>query len=163
MTRLSLLVVAAAVLAIAVAAPAQARIVPGKGMAGIRIGMTQAQVTAVLGQPDSSKTVSDDFGPSLRLRYASHGGLRLILRENVSGEQELFQVLTKGRVERTKRGVGVGTRERRLRRRLRGEHCETISGYRSCTIGQFVAGRIVTDFRIRRHRVVSVVVGRVVD
>ena len=55
------------------------------------------------------------------------------------------------------------TGARRLRRRLNGERCETISGYRSCTIGRFVVGRIVTDFRIRNRHVVSVVVGRVVD
>jgi hypothetical protein len=162
MTRL--LAFSAALLALAVVAtPAGARIVPGKGMAGVRVGMTEAQVKAVLGTPSSSKTISDDFGPALRLRYSSHGGLRLTLRDDGSGTNVLFQIFTRGTVERTKRGVGVGTRERRLRRRLKGEKCETISGYRSCTIGSFTAGQIVTDFRIRRHRVVSVVVGRVVD
>jgi hypothetical protein len=59
--------------------------------------------------------------------------------------------------------VGVGSSERRLRRRLKGERCQTVSGYRSCSIGAFEPGRVVTDFRIRRRHVVSVVVGRVVD
>jgi len=132
-------------------------------MAGVTIGMTEAQVQSVLGAPASRRVVNDDFGPSLRLRYATRGGLRMILRQNASGEYELFQILTRGRVERTKQGIGVGSRERRLRRRLKGESCETISGFRSCTIGSFELGEIVTDFRIRRKRVTSVVVGRVVD
>ena len=155
---------ALAVVAVLLAAPAaEARIVPGKGMAGVRIGMTEAQVQSVLGAPASRRIVSDDFGPSLRLRYTSRGGLRMILRRNADNEYELFQLLTRGTVERTKQGIGVGSTERRLRRRLKGEACETISGFRSCTIGSFEVGEIVTDFRIRRRRVTSVVVGRVVD
>src|SRR3712207_5859832 len=110
------LVPAAAVALLLLAAPAaQARIVPGKGMAGVTIGMTEAQVQSVLGAPASRRVVNDDFGPSLRLRYATRGGLRMILRQNASGEYELFQILTRGRVERTKQGIGVGSRERRLR------------------------------------------------
>ena len=161
MTRLVL--VLAAVVVLATAAPATARVVPGEGMAGVRVGMLEAEVIEVLGEPDRRRTVSDDFGPSLRLRYAAHGGLRLILRENGDGDEELFQIRTAGRVERTKEGVGVGTGERRLRRRLKGEHCESISGYRTCTIGSSTVGHVVTDFGIRRRHVAWVTVGRVVD
>jgi hypothetical protein len=161
MTRLVL--VAAALATLAAANPAQAKVVPGKGMAGVRIGMLEDAVVAKLGKPDSRRTVSDDFGPHLRLRYASHGGLRLVLRENEDGDMELFQIRTAGTKERTKEGVGVGSSERQLKRRLEGERCETISGHRSCTLGSFLIGRVVTDFVIRSKHVVSVTVGRVVD
>ena len=154
---------AAVLLVLAAAAPAQARIVPGEGMAGVEIGMIEADVIDTLGKPDARRTVSDDFGPHLRLRYASHGGLRLILRENADGDMELFQIRTNGARERTQEGIGVGSPERRLRRKLKGERCETISGHRSCTLGSFLIGRVVTDFVIRQKRVVSVTVGRVVD
>jgi hypothetical protein len=159
-TRLLVLTIA---LVLAAAAPAAARIIPGVGIGGVTIGMTEAAVVDLLGDPDGRRIVDDDFGPSLRLRYDSEGGLRLILRENLVGVYEVFQVRTSGPVERTVEDVGVGTSERKLRRRLKGEHCETISGFRSCSIGSFTIGRVVTDFRIRRHHVTSVVVGRVVD
>ncbi len=154
---------AAALIALAAAAPPQARIVPGEGMAGVEVGMLEGTVIERLGKPDARRTASDDFGPHLRLRYASHGGLRLILRENADGDMELFQIRTEGAKEHTKEGIGVGSRERRLRRKLKGERCETISGHRSCTLGSFLIGRVVTGFVIRHKRVVSVTVGRVVD
>src|SRR5215212_863989 len=116
MNRFAVLVVALA--ALAAATTAQARVVPGKGMAGVRLGMLEPQVIAALGVPDGRRTAPDDFGVSLRLRYASHGGLRLILRDNGEGGMELFQIRTSGTSERTRQGIGVGSSERRLRRRL---------------------------------------------
>jgi hypothetical protein len=162
MTRLATLT--ALLLALALAPAADARIVPGKGMAGITMGMTEAQVKAVLGAPDSRKTLSDDFGPYLRLRYTSHGGLRLTMRDDASGAPVLFSVTTEGKAERTKEGIGVGSSRKRLRAKLSGEKCERLGSFRHCSLGSFKVGRIVTDFRLNKQlRVVSVVVGRVVD
>jgi hypothetical protein len=163
MTRALLLAVALVALA---AAPAQGRIVLDQGMAGIRIGMSEEEIEGVLGEPDVRKVVTDDFGEHLRWKYRSHGGLRLTLRQNAESKYELFNIQTVGKVERTKEGIGVGSRERALRRRLSGEKCESWGrGFRTCTVGRETVGEIVTAFWIRgrERRVWLVMVGRIVD
>jgi hypothetical protein len=65
--------------------------------------------------------------------------------------------------ERTARGVGPGSTEAQLRARVAGVRCRTESGFRHCWVGRFLPGRVVTDFRIRRGRVASVLVGYVLD
>jgi hypothetical protein len=128
-----------------------------KGIAGARIGNTRAEVRAALGTPRTVKHGTNDFGSFTEFRYA--GGLRV----DFQGNTKVTSVTTTGRGDRTARGVGVGSSERSVRRRVAGVTCETTAGTRSCHTGDFLPGKRVTDFRIRHKRVTRVTVGIVID
>src|SRR3712207_5504117 len=102
---------------LALASPAAATIVVGKGMAGIAVGMKEVRVIEILGAPDSARTRSDDFGRHRQLTYSSQGGLRIVLRRGATGAYEVFSIRTRRGVERTSSGVGVGSSERSLKRK----------------------------------------------
>lgn len=144
----------AAVTALAGAAPAQARIVPNRGMAGVRLGMSQQRVLDILGDP------STDFTYRSGITTYAYEKLRLRVSFLPGGgdTNDVFMLFTNGRRERTKEGVGVGTGESTLRRRLHGEHCFSNSVGRFCTLGGGDEGAgPETSFAIgRRHRVKSV-------
>lgn len=128
-----------------------------KGIAGARVGNTQAQVKAALGNPAHTKTGSNDFGPYTEFIY--EGGLRVFFQ----GNHKVSSVVTFGRGDRTTRGVGVGSSEKTVKQKVPGVKCETIAGTRSCHTGQFTAGSRVTDFRIQSGKVTSVTIGDVLD
>jgi hypothetical protein len=138
-------------------APASATIRPQKGMAGLTLDMTQAQVKKVLGAP-SIERGKNDFGPFTIFRYR-----KLDLTAIFQGNKTLTTITTTGRRERTTRDVGVGSGERAVKLKVRGVKCETFSGIRSCHVGRFEPGRRVTDFVIRRGRVTRVTIGYVID
>jgi len=147
------------------AVPAGARIVPGTGMAGVAIGDCEASVRGKLGRPGSVTRRSDFAGPSSNWRYSKRG-LRVTFRSGASC-QAVTAISTDRGFERTAEGIGKGSRRTTLRARLRGERCRTYrvpEPVRSCTLGAFRPGRVVTDFRIdSRARVSSVLVGIVID
>jgi hypothetical protein len=152
-TRLAL-----ALAAFLLAAPvAGATIVPQQGMAGVRVGMTRAQVEAALGTPLRVVRGTNDFGRYTELRYPFR--VRVLLQGDVS----VTAVWTTGRRERTASGVGVGSTEAEVRAGVRGVRCETVGGFRSCSLGSFRPGARVTDFQLRAGRVVRVTVGLVID
>jgi hypothetical protein len=138
-------------------ASADAMIQVDRGIAGARLGNTRAEVRAALGTPSHITNGSNDFGPFTQFRYA--GGLTVTFQ----GRTHVTSVSTTGRGDRTARGVGVGSSERTVRRRVAGVKCETIAGSRSCHTHTFDPGRRVTDFVIRHKRVTRVTVGVVVD
>jgi hypothetical protein len=124
----------------------------------VRIGNTEAQVRAALGTPRSVQTGSNDFGGFKQLRY--RGGIRVLF----SGGDAVTLVSTTGLGDRTSRGVGVGSRERAVRRRVPGVRCRNVAGDRMCHTNEFEGGRRVTVFFIRPNRRVSRVdVGIVID
>ena len=59
--------------------------------------------------------------------------------------------------------MGVGSPESYVKSAVPGVTCKTEFGFRNCTLGQALVGRIVTAFRIVNGRVASVSVGRVID
>jgi hypothetical protein len=140
----------------AVAAVASAAIVPQRGIAGVRLEMTKAQVRAVLGAPRRAVHGSNEFGSFTVYRYR---GLRITFQ----GNRRVTDVFTTRPGERTARGVGVGSTEAQVRARVAGVRCRTESGFRHCFVGRFLPGRRVTDFRIKHGHVTSVDVGFVVD
>ena len=140
----------------AVAAVASAAIVPQRGIAGVRLEMTKAQVRAVLGAPRRAVHGSNEFGSFTVYRYR---GLRITFQ----GNRRVTDVFTTRPGERTARGVGVGSTEAQVRARVPGLRCRSETGLRHCFLGRFLAGRRVTDFRIKHGHVTSVDVGFVVD
>ena len=149
--------VAVALLAVlACAAVASAAIVPQRGIAGVRLAMTKAQVRATLGAPTSTTHGSNEFGSFTVYRY--HG-----LRVTFQGNRTVTDVFTTRTTERTARGVGVSSTEAQVRARVAGVRCRTEAGFRHCFVGRFLPGRRITDFRIKLGRVTSVDVGFVID
>lgn len=160
MRRLAVTLAALVLAGAAVAPAAQARIVPQRGMMGVRLGMTAAQVRARLGAPDS---VSYPSHPILRsFKLYRYGLTKIAIHRGRRGT--VFSFFTTSRRERTAKGVGVGSREATVRRHVRGVRCRTEFGLRHCWVGSFRPGRRVTDFAISRTgRVRAISLGFVID
>jgi hypothetical protein len=146
---------ATAALALPAAAPALVQI--DQGIAGARLGSTVAQVHAALGRPSRVSNGSNDFGRFRQETYA--GGIEVFYQ----GARTVTSVVTRGVGDRTAKGIGVGSGEAAVRAKVPGVRCETVSGSRSCHTHTFTAGRRVTDFFLRRGKVVRVTVGFVID
>ena len=154
-----LLPAAATAAALAVPASAGASIVPPQGMLGVKVGMTGAQIRARLGPPDRVRHPTGEItGRFTEYRY---GEVVVSLFDGATGQA--FNFVTRGKSARTVKGVGVGSPESYVKSAVPGVTCKTEFGFRNCTLGQALAGRIVTAFRIVNGRVASVSVGRVID
>ena len=110
----------------------------------------------MLGKPLAVIRRRNEFGPFTEYRYP------FLLRVFFQGNERATAVETRGRRERTARGVGVGSTGAQVRRLVRGVRCE---GGRDghCFVGSFRPGRRVTDFFLRGGRVARIVVGVVID
>ena len=156
MKKLALAAAAAAVLA--VPAPAGAIIQFDQGIAGARIGNSKAQVKAALGEPALEKTGTNDFGKWRQ--YYFEGGIRVFFQ----GDKEVTSVTTLGRGDRTSKGIGIGNSEKALKQKHPSLECETFPGnFRSCHTGDYMPGQRVTDFEIKKGRIVRILVGIVID
>jgi hypothetical protein len=165
MTRATLAVALAAATACIGAAPASAVIVPQRGMAGLELTMSKEQVRAKLGKPTWFRTRNDDFG-RLDQWYYSSRKVHVGFRAGPDGAQVITLMTNRG-VERTSRGVGVGSTRKTVQRRVPNVRCRTFDYgmvYRTCHVGAFEPGRRVTDFTIGRSgRVGRVTVAFVID
>jgi hypothetical protein len=140
------------------ATPAAAVIRPQKGMAGVRLDMTQTQMRSVLGAPTRTKQGMNDFGPFTQFVYPHS------ITVTFQGNRRVTGISTRGRTEKTERGVGVGSPETAVRQKVGHIHCETISGSHMCHVGSFKAGHRVTVFLISKTGIVkTVTVGFVLD
>jgi len=155
--RFAVPVITALLASLGAPAAASALVQVDRGIAGARLGSTRAEVRAALGSPRTARSGANDFGSFSRWTY--RGGITVLFQ----GRAEVSSVSTTGRGDRTARGVGVGSSERAVRRRVRGVRCETIAGFRSCHTGRFTAGEIITDFLLRGGKVRRISVGRVLD
>jgi hypothetical protein len=156
MKTLVLALVLVAVLALPSQAAAMIQI--DQGIAGARIGNSQAQVRAALGDPDLVRTGDNDFGPWRQYYY--EGGIRVFFQ----GDDDVTSVTTLGRGDRTSKGIGVGNTERALKAKHKGLECETFEGsFRSCSTGSGEPGQRITAFFISKGRITRVVVGIVID
>lgn len=144
---------------------ASAEIVPGKGMAGAKLGMSKDAVRAILGKPTESRSRTDDFGRHTRW-YFKGPKIHVIFREGPKPGMQATAFLTRRGFERTANGVGVGSSISTVRSRVAKVKCERFPGFstRSCHVGEFLPGKTVTDFRVGRSgRVGSVLIGYVID
>jgi hypothetical protein len=147
---------AAAVAALLVVAPAaDALIQVDRGIAGARIGNSQAQVRAALGAPTRVNRGTNDFGRFVVFRYAA--GLQVTFQDG-----GVSTASTTGLGDRTAKGVGVGSTEAAADR-VSGVRCESIGGDRICHTNEFAGGQRVTSFIIRGGKVARVDVGVVFD
>jgi hypothetical protein len=144
------------VVVLAAATPVDATILVQRGIAGIELRMTKAQVRSKLGPPPKIRSGRNEFG-----RYAEFVYRRVTV--SFQGRSQVTGLRTRSRSERTPSGIGVGSTEAQVKARVAGVRCRTESGLRHCFLGRFLPGRVVTDFHIRRGRVSSVVVGFVLD
>jgi len=153
--RLALVVsVAAAVLVLA--APAAARIVVQGGIAGLSLHMTMAEVKAKLGTPTKVRRGRNEFGRYTEIVYPR-------VTVSFQGGVRATGFRTFSRVERTAKGIGVGSTVAAVKAKVAHVACRTESGFRHCFVGKFLPGRVVTDFRIRHGRVASITLGYVLD
>lgn len=86
------------------AAAAQAKIVVGQGMAGVRLGMTMAQVEKTLGKPTAKQ--SPDYKGDVEWNYAK-APLMGALSFDKSGK--LLGVWTSAKTQKTNKGIGPGS------------------------------------------------------
>jgi len=162
-TRLLLLTV---VFLLALAVPASAVIVPSKGMAGMELGDCIERSIEVLGPPDKTFGKTDIFGFVSTYTYVQRG-LKLEFRRGPGECLVLSSIRTTKAAERTKEGVGKGTKQKALRRKLKGEKCRTFRQprrIRICWLGSFTPSKPITEFRIdSKGRVNNVRVATVID
>jgi hypothetical protein len=152
-TGLFICLVAAVLVA---AGPAAAKIEIQRGMAGLELRMTKAQVRAKLGTPTKVRTGKNDFGTFTEFTYP-----RVVVLFQNSPRATTFRTFSP--LERTTRGIGVGSTEAEVKAKVPHVTCRTESSFRHCFVGKFLPGHVVTDFQIRHGKVMSAVVGYVVD
>jgi hypothetical protein len=134
------LVIAAAGIALLVAGSASATIRPGKGMSGVVLGMTKAQVQAKLGRP-----------------IGTGGGRYFYARVWVGFRLgRVVEVTTTRSTERTGSGVGVDSSEAQVRRAFPSVVCGPSGGFRRCRVGSGNPGTRATDFLLGRGKVLQV-------
>jgi hypothetical protein len=132
--------VALVLLALIAAAPASAIIRPQKGMSGVTLGMTKAQVRARLGSPIGS------------------GGGRLYFALVWVGFRSgrAVEITTTHSREHTGSGVGVDSSEAAVHRAFPSVACAASGGFRRCRLGSSQPGTRATDFLLGHGRVLQV-------
>lgn len=140
-----------------VPAQAGAYISFNQGIAGARLGNSQAEVETALGEPALVKTGRNDFGSFTTYYY--EGGLRV----GFQGNQDVTSVSTFGKGDRTTKGIGVGNTEKALRAKHKGLRCEGSGEFRACSTEAQDAGARVTSFLISNGRITRVTVAFVLD
>lgn len=111
--------------------PAEATIVPGRGMARVRLWMTEPQVRDRLGAPLAITRTRGSLGFLVtRLHYRQ---VEVDL-QRLDGKRVVVRILTMRRGERTRSGVGVGSPLAAVQR-LGGVHCWWEGNRHYCGIG----------------------------
>jgi hypothetical protein len=122
---------AAATFVLSAASPVAAVIVPGQGMAGIRLRMSESQVRARLGEPPRFTCTRGALGNLVtRLHYPRVD----VDLQRLDGQPLVIRILTTHPGERTASGVGVGSTMTAVER-LRGARCWREAAARYCAIG----------------------------
>jgi hypothetical protein len=151
--RIRLVLATAALFALA-AAPASAKIVVNRSIAGVKLGMSQQRVLDLLGDADSTVT-----NAALDTIYTyKRRGMQITFHPHGS-TNDVTSIDVRKAGERTASGVGVGSSYHAVRTRVRGAHCVRAPNPRQrwCTV---LSGRRHTTFVISsRQRVHEIVFG----
>jgi hypothetical protein len=138
---------------------------PGVGIGKVRLGMTLAQVRAAWGRPQA-QTIETLPRGGRRIELQFDFGAYTVTLTGRNGRESVDSVATTLAKEKTRRGLGVGTPERRVQRLLRGElRCDRLdvvtqprSPYpllsrnrRECTLGAAGGPQTVFVSRMRRQ------------
>ena len=126
-------------------------ILPQRGIAGVELGMTPAEVLAVLGPPDRYVTVQNDAIITYRRWIYSWHKLRVGVIGITGGKRRVLNVTTRSPEEQTGRRARVGITEALLLQRHSGVTCTNYHRVRTCTLGS--PGKRQTGFVIRGGRV----------
>ena len=132
--------------------PAGATIHPQSSIAGVQLGMTQADVIGVQGAPPTIETGTNEFGHFTVFRYFR-------LKVTFQGDTNVTAVKTSRRHERTPHGIGVGSTRAQVLANVLKVTCTK----NECHRGKFLPGRRVTVFPLFHGRVTSVLMGFVID
>lgn len=143
-------------LALVACASASAVIIPQQSIGGVKIGMSETKVKAKLGEPLRVRSGSNDFGYWRTLVYKN-------VSVSFQTGSKATSVRTTSKSERTARGVGVGSTLAEVRAGLSGETCKREFGIHHCWLGNWDAGRVITEFRLEKNRVSAVRIARVID
>jgi hypothetical protein len=143
-------------LALAGSASASALVIPQKSIGGARIGMSETRVKAKLGAPLRVRSGSNDFGYWRTLVYKN-------VSVSFQTRSKATSVRTTSKSERTAHGVGVGSTLAEVRAGLSGETCKREFGIHHCWLGNWDAGRVITEFRLEKNRVSVVTISLVID
>lgn len=137
-----LLAVAVAGIALLATQSAIATIRPQKGMSGLWLGMTKAQVQSKLGRP-----------------IGTGGGRFYYARVWVGFRAgRVTEITTTRSTERTASGVGVDSTEAAVRRAYPSVVCGPAGGFRRCRLGSGKPGSRATDFLLGRGRVLQITI-----
>ena len=140
--RRPVVVLASCCIGFSLVAGASATIKPSRGMSGIALGMTPAQVQAKLGRP-GAKAPGRWYYPRL---WVGFRGLRVV------------EVTTVRSAERLANGLGVDSTEAQVRAALPQVSCAAVVPFRRCRLGSSAPGSRVTDFMIGRGRVLQITI-----
>ncbi|MBA2360984.1 MAG: hypothetical protein H0V79_08650 [Actinobacteria bacterium] len=135
---------AAALVGLILAATAAATIKPARGMTGLALGMTPAQVQVKLGRP-----IGKGSG---RWYYARVWvGFRA---------RRVVELTTTRSAERLANGLGVDSTEAQIRSAFPQANCAAAAPFRRCRLGSGEPGTRVTDFTIGRGRVLQITIAQ---
>ena len=135
-------VAAAALAALVLAGAAGATIKPGRGMSGLVLGMTPAQVQAKLGRP-IGKGAGRWYYARVWVGFRSRRVVELTMTRSS---------------ERLANGLGVDSSESQLRSAFPQMKCAAASPFRRCRLGSGERGTRVTDFLLGHGRVLQVTI-----
>jgi hypothetical protein len=134
------------------AAPAGAVIVPGKGMAGAKLGQCIEDVVKVIGEPDKTFGKTEPTGEFVETYTYKNLGIKIRFFHGPGECLVAGEFFTAASKERTVEGVGKGTTRKALKQKLKHVKCKTFHvgkrTIRSCHIGKFTPAKRVTEFRM---------------
>jgi outer membrane protein assembly factor BamE (lipoprotein component of BamABCDE complex) len=130
--------------ALAVVGSASATIRPARGMSGVTLGMTAAQVQAKLGRP-VVKSAGRWYYPTVTVAFRA---------------RRVVELTTTKSVERLSNGLGIHSSEAQLRSAFPQVRCAAWSLFRRCRLGTEAPGSRVTDFILARGRVFQITIAR---